>query len=112
MTSANKELINRWFIEIIQNLQLDLIDDVVHPEYRDGPLHKGPTGSEFVKTKFSGMMNLFDAFSIELKDLIEEGNKVCCHYLFTVKIKEVFMGITAPGATYKNSNTMNHFSTI
>jgi len=98
--SPNKEITRLWFEELIGNNNLELVHEIVHNEYRDGPFHKGITGPEFIKNKFSGFANLIQNTQIEIKSYVEEDDKVVLHYVFSAEVIDSFMGIKAPGKRF------------
>ncbi|MHA2054676.1 MAG: ester cyclase [Candidatus Hodarchaeales archaeon] len=85
-TTEMKKNVRIWFQDIFAKRDFT---------YLDGPNHKGTTGPEFVRGKYNKLDNLLTNITVELQDLIAEGNKVVAHYKMNATHSGPFLGIDA-----------------
>lgn len=90
-----KERVQIWFNEIFAKRDFTMLDEIVSPDYKDGPNHQGPTGPKYVKEKYLKLDKILTNITVELEDLIAEGNKVVAHYKMQATHSGVFLGIKA-----------------
>ncbi|MCE7733700.1 MAG: ester cyclase [Candidatus Heimdallarchaeota archaeon] len=90
-----KERVQVWFKEIFAKRDYKMLEDIVSPDYQDGPNHKGLTGPKYVQEKYLKLDNILTNITVELEDLIAEGNKVVAHYKMRATHSGVFLGIEA-----------------
>ncbi|MHA2028315.1 MAG: ester cyclase [Candidatus Kariarchaeaceae archaeon] len=90
-----KKWVSIWFEEIFAKRDYTMIEQVVSPDYKDGPNHEGITGPEFVRNKYSKLDNFLTNITVEIEDLIAEGNKVVAHYMMQANHSGPFLGIEA-----------------
>ena len=74
----NKRLVRRALEEIYANGDLELANELVHPDFVDHePAHPGqPTGPESVKQTVRHLHGMFGELRFEVEDEIAEGHKV------------------------------------
>jgi predicted ester cyclase len=74
----NKRLVRRALEEIYERRNLDLADELVHPEFTDHePAHPDhPLGPEAVKQTVRGLHETFGELRFDVQDEIAEGDKV------------------------------------
>jgi predicted ester cyclase len=74
----NKRLVRRGLEEIYVQGDLDLADELVHPDFVDHePSHPGqPTGPESVKQTVRRLRTAFGELRFDVEDEIAEGDKV------------------------------------
>jgi predicted ester cyclase len=74
----NKQLLRRALKEIYEDGNLDVADEIVHPDYADHePAHPDhPRGPESVKQTVRGLHATFGGLRFEIHDEIAEGDKV------------------------------------
>jgi ketosteroid isomerase-like protein len=77
-TEADKQLLRRALDEIYAKGDLDLADELVHPDFVDHePAHPHqPTGPESVKQTVRHLHDSFGGLRFEVEDEIAEGDKV------------------------------------
>jgi predicted ester cyclase len=77
-TDHNKRLARRALTEIYTNGDLELADELVHPDFVDHePAHPGqPRGPESVKQTVRRLHAVFGGLRFEVEDEIAEGDKV------------------------------------
>ena len=78
MSEQNKRLVRRALEEIYTEGDLELADQLVHPEFVDHePAHaEQPTGPESVKQTVRRLHDAFGGLRFEVQDEIAEGDKV------------------------------------
>jgi predicted ester cyclase len=74
----NKRLVRRALQEIYANGDLELVDEVIHPDFVDHePAHPDqPTGPESVRQTVRQLHGAFGELRFEVQDEIAEGDKV------------------------------------
>ncbi len=74
----NKRLARRALEEIYERGNLDLADELIHPEFADHePAHPDhPLGPEAVKQTVRGLHETFSELRFEVEDEIAEGDRV------------------------------------
>jgi ketosteroid isomerase-like protein len=82
MSEHNKRLVRRALEEIYAKGDLELADDLVHPDFVDHePAHpERPTGPESVKQTVRSLHDTFGDLRFEVEDEIAEGDKVVQHW--------------------------------
>jgi predicted ester cyclase len=78
MSEHNKRLVRRALEEIYAQGNLELVDEIVHPDFADhDPAHPdGPTGPESVRQTVERLHDAFGELRFEVEDEIAEGDKV------------------------------------
>ena len=78
MSNHNKRLVRRALEEIYTKGDLELADEVIHPDFLDHePAHpEQPTGPESVKQTVRRLRSAFGELRFEVEDEIAEGDKV------------------------------------
>jgi predicted ester cyclase len=74
----NKRLVRRALEEIYANGNLEVVNELVHPDFVDhAPAHPElPTGPESVKQTVRGLHDAFGGLRFDVQDEIAEGDKV------------------------------------
>jgi ketosteroid isomerase-like protein len=76
-TDDNKRLVRRALEEIYANGDLELADELVHPDFVDhAPAHELPAGPESVKQIVRSLHETFGDLRFEVEDEIAEGDRV------------------------------------
>jgi predicted ester cyclase len=94
-TDANKEIARRWNEEFINHRQIDAIDRFLHPNYVGHPPGGYPHTPD--RTRFKEVLQHLEStpdLSLQLEDLIAEGDKVVIRYTFHDGGKAVARGIS------------------
>ena len=78
MSSDNKLLARRALEEIYAKGDLELVDELVHPEFEDhDPAHPDlPKGPESVRDTVRNLHGMFSELSFDVEDEIAEGDRV------------------------------------
>jgi steroid delta-isomerase-like uncharacterized protein len=98
----NKALTRRFYDQIANNGNLDLIDELIAEDFVDHEEFPGlPANREGLKQFFSMMRNAFDGFRMDVEDVIAEGDKVVARVTMKGTHKGKFMGIAGTGKTVK-----------
>jgi predicted ester cyclase len=74
----NKRLVRRALDEIYTKGDLDLADELIHPDFVDHDSEQGaqPTGPENVKRTVRHLHGMFGDLGFEVRDELAEGDKV------------------------------------
>jgi predicted ester cyclase len=101
-TDDNKRLARRALTEIYAKGDLDLADELVHPDFVDHePAHPGqPTGPESVKQTVRRLHAVFGRLRFEIKDEIAEGDKVVQLVTMSGRHSGPLMGREATGKEF------------
>jgi len=95
-TEANKALVRRYFEEVWNKGNLDLVDELVSVDIV-GHVREGEfTGFEGNKQHVISFRTPFPDVHITIEDLIAEGDKVAMRYTVTGTHKDELMGIIPP----------------
>jgi len=89
----NKAIVRR-FIEAYNKRNLDLIDDLVAPDYVD---HTNKVGREGLKQLFNMGLKGFPDWHEIIEDIIAEGDKVWVRLAYTGTHKGEFLGLAPTG---------------
>src|SRR5690348_18081405 len=78
VSEENKRLVRRALDEIYTKGDLDVADELIHPDFvDDAPAHPElPTGPESVKQTVRRLRSTFSELRFEVQDEIAEGHKV------------------------------------
>jgi len=89
----NKAIVRR-FIEAYNKRNLDLVDDLVAPDYVD---HTNQVGREGLKQLFDMGFKGFPDWHETIEDIIAEGDKVWVRLAYTGTHKGEFLGLAPTG---------------
>ena len=100
---ANKELARRVYEEVLNNRNVDLLDELVVPDYEEhDPLPGQRTGLEGLKDRVKILIDGLDPqFTIE--DVIAEGDKVVVRWTNSGTNVGDFLGIPATGRSFRTA---------
>ena len=97
MTQANRETIRRFVDEVINNKNLTVIDEIIHPNYvyrtPDQELH----GRQALSQLFTDYQNALPDLHVIIDDLICTDDKAVLLFTLTGTHENDFMGIPATG---------------
>jgi len=96
--SANKQVIQRMFDEVINEGKLDLVDELFDPEFTS-ETPQGTLDRDGFKQYVADWRQGFPDIRCEVDDLIEEGNHIAWSVRATGTHTGEFMGIPATGRT-------------
>ncbi|MFA5892084.1 MAG: ester cyclase [Actinomycetota bacterium] len=95
-----RDLIPRFYKEVMENGNLDVIDELLAPDFVE---HTLPPGSSYEPTR-EGVKNLirdlttgFSSLSIEVHDVIAQGDVAACRVTMNGTHSGEFMGLPATG---------------
>jgi steroid delta-isomerase-like uncharacterized protein len=99
----NKALSRRFYAEVVNQGNLDLIDELVAEDFVEHEQMPGlPTmGPEAVKAAFTMFLAAFPDLHIAADDVIAEGDKVVVRGTMSGTHKGEFMGMPATGKSFK-----------
>jgi steroid delta-isomerase-like uncharacterized protein len=96
----NKALMRRFYDEVVNRGNLNMIDELVSPDFVDHEAFPGlPAGREGVKQFFSMLRAAFPDLRMNVDDLIAEGDKAVARGTMTGTHQGEFAGIAATGKT-------------
>lgn len=107
--SPNKLIASQYLLQVGENQNLDILYDIIHPEYLTGDTRSVSQVSTFLdqdqldKIGPAGVIERFESifkwgnFSIEVQDIVEEGNLVFVNYFMTVHHIGELMGFAPTG---------------
>ncbi|HEX4486956.1 MAG TPA: ester cyclase [Terriglobales bacterium] len=102
MSSANSQIIRRWFDQVWNQQNAAAIDEMSHPHTRGyGQAEQGRTidMNEF-KGLWQNLLKGFPDMHVDIEDVIEQDDKVAARWTATMTHKADFLGIPA---TYKTA---------
>lgn len=103
MSSANSQLIRRWFDEVWNQGNAAAIDEMSHPHTKgSGQAEHGRTidMNEF-KGLWRNIRTAFPDMHVEIEDIIEQDDKVAARWTATMTHEADFLGIPATHKTAK-----------
>jgi predicted ester cyclase len=98
----NKRLARRALEEIYANGDLELIDELIHPDFADhDPAHPDlPTGPESVRDTVRNLHGMFSELRFEIEDEIAEGDRVVQRVTMSGRHTGPLMGREATNRTF------------
>jgi len=100
MSEENKALMRRFYQEVVNGGNLDLIDQFVAPDFVEHEVFPGLSADrEGMKRFFVMMRSAFPDLRMDVDDLIAEGDKVVSRVTMRGTHKGEFMGIGPTGRT-------------
>ena len=98
VTTANKELLRRFYKEVYVNWNMAFADDVLSPQFisHDWP-EDGPTGPKAFRKYYSAIRSAVADARYEVDDVIGEGDKVVVRWRLLGAHKGAFRGIAPTG---------------
>lgn len=90
----NKALIRRWYDEIWNKQNLEVIDELAAPDFVS---HRENVSREQVKEGIAGMFAAFTECSVRIEDMFAEGDKVCTRTVISSRHTGEYMDIPATG---------------
>jgi len=101
MASNNKELVKRFFYEILTQKKDAVIDEIFHPEFTHYSFPSETKGPESIRGSVNVFTSAFPDLKAYVEEVIAEGNTVSTKGYWTGTNSGEFMGIPATG---KNVN--------
>ena len=89
----NKELVRRFFAEALSGANVDVIDEMVSPEF-EFSYPNAPAGREGLKAICSKNHDTFEGWSLEIHQLLAEGDRVVAQWSATGVHAKSLMGET------------------
>lgn len=90
MTEENKEVIKRFYTELVNERKIELADEMIVEGFDDHAARG--TGLENFKTLYAVMLRIFPDIQATIQDLIAEGDKVAARVEFTATQAGSFRG--------------------
>lgn len=75
-TGANKELIRDLYIDVYQNENLEILNEIVSPNFTSNDWPESLIGPDGFKKYYDTLKKVFPFLNIEVKDLIAENNQI------------------------------------
>lgn len=97
MTPANPDIIRRFVDRVINNQDLTVIDEIVHPHYVYRTPEQQLNGRQALRQLFTEYHKAFPDLHANINDLISTDEKVVLLFSLTGTHKNDFMGIPATG---------------
>ncbi len=98
----NKAIVRRFNEECLVKANLEALDEIVDPRFIN---HTAPAGfandKNSLKTFILEGLSNIDQLSLEIHEMIGEGNTVVTHKTFTGILRGPFMGKTTIGAPFR-----------
>jgi predicted ester cyclase len=104
VTVDYKALVRRLYEEVENEQKLDLVPEIIHPEFRDVHNSGSPVpvvGVEGVKA-LAARLHATRELRVEIMDLIQEGDMVAAHLKFHTLQKTEFMGKPPTGQRFES----------
>ena len=100
MSAETKQIIKRFYDEAINGKKLEVIDEVMSPDFVEHEEIPGLTPDrEGVKQFFAMLATAFPDFRFNVEDVIAEGEKGVVRATFTGTHQGDFLGVPATGNT-------------
>jgi steroid delta-isomerase-like uncharacterized protein len=97
-SDGNKELLKRFFDEVINGRNLDLIDELLSDDFVEHEEFPGiPPTREGVKQTFTMFYTAFPDIHFRVDDMLAEGDLVAARVTITGTHEGEFMGVPATG---------------
>ena len=94
MSEENKAIMRRGMEEVVSGGNLDLIDELVSPDFVDhNPLPGVSPDREGLKRSIAMLREGFPDIGTKVGDFISEGEKVVAHYTLSGTHEGEFMGV-------------------
>ncbi|MCC6498749.1 MAG: ester cyclase [Anaerolineales bacterium] len=90
MSEQNKELIRRFYEELVNGRRLELADEMILEDFDDHAARG--TGRENFKKLYAVMLRIFPDIQARIEDLIAEDDKVAARVMFTATQAGSFRG--------------------
>lgn len=95
MQAENKAIVERFYYEVINRGNIDLVEELVVDDYIEHGNQAG-SGIEGFKKFFMGLAQAFPDLQITVEDLIAEGDKVAARVTVSATHQGVFMRTIQP----------------
>lgn len=97
-TDANKAVVRRYIDEVWNRRNLDVLDELVAPDYlrHMGPRVE-PLNLDGQRNRISGFQAAFPDVTLEVQDLVAEGNRVVFRVIIRGTHRHPFQGIQPTG---------------
>jgi steroid delta-isomerase-like uncharacterized protein len=90
MSEQNKELIRRFYEELVNQRKVELTEELISFDFDDHAARG--SGLENFKTLYAIMLRIFPDIQAKIEDLIEEGDRVAARVEFTATQAGTFRG--------------------
>ena len=98
-TRANEHALRRFVDEVINSQRLDVIDELVHPDYVYCTPGQELHGRQALKSLFSAYHTAFPDLTLHIDELISQDDRVVLMFTLTGTHRAEFMDIAATGKT-------------
>jgi steroid delta-isomerase-like uncharacterized protein len=102
-TETNKALARRVFEEVLNGRNLDLLDELVVPDYLEhNPLPGQGSGINGIRDRYTMLFNAFD-FHFDVDDVIAEADRVVLRWTHNGTHVGPFLGMPTTGRSYRTT---------
>jgi predicted ester cyclase len=93
-TEANKNLVKRYYEEVLNRRKLEVLDELAVADYDEhSPFPGQPNGFEGLRARASALLAAFNPYAFTILDVVAEGDKVVVYWSNTATHSGPFMGI-------------------
>jgi steroid delta-isomerase-like uncharacterized protein len=97
---ANKAVVRRFVVEVVDEGKLDLLDEVIAPGYVEHSPDPGqPPGRDGLRQGLQTLLRAFPDFRSSIQEIVAEGEKVAYFAVSRATHQGEFHGIAATGRT-------------
>ena len=96
-TNTHETIMRRFIDEVINNKSLEVIDEIVHPDYVYRTPEQELHGRQALKELFTAYQTAFPDLHVRIDDLISTDDKVVLLFTLTGTHQDELMGIPATG---------------
>ena len=102
MSARLKRLVQRFYDEVLNGGQLNVLDELLTPDaiYRN-PALGNPTSVEGVKQRLAGLRRAFPDLCYTVENIIADGDRVVVQFVLEGTQRGDFLGIAPTGKTVR-----------
>lgn len=95
---SNKELVGRYYEEVLNARKVEILDDLAVSDYDEhSPFPGQPNGLEGLKARAGALLSAFNPYVFTIRDLVAEGDTVVAYWTNVATHSGSFMGIPPTG---------------
>lgn len=95
---ANKELVTRYYNEVLNGRKVEILDDLAVSDYDEhSPFPGQPNGLEGLRARAGALLSAFNPYVFTLRDMVAEGDTVVAYWTNAATHSGSFMGIPPTG---------------
>jgi steroid delta-isomerase-like uncharacterized protein len=110
MSHSNEVTMRRYIEEVVNNGNLSLLDEIIHPDYVFRSPAQELHGLDNLRSLFSTYRSAFPDLHVEIEELVAGGDKAVIRFNLSGTHEGDLMGIEATGKPVKiNGMTLSRF---